>query len=104
MFGQMGSVGTRRGQKLFMRLKKHGLRLAAQRKPAVWMDCWGNGSDAHFHTQHVTLQIHRSVNCKRLLTRESVSSRHNTDSFEPSGGLQEREETISSLVITTVYL
>lgn len=96
MFGQMGSVGTRGGQKLFMWLKKHGLRLAAQRKPAVWTGCWGNGSDAHFHTQHVALQIHGSVNCKRLLTRESVSSRHNTDSLEPTGGLQQRKEMFSS--------
>lgn len=47
----------------------------------------GNGSDAHFHTQHVTLQIPRSVNCKRLSTRKSVNSQHNTKSFKPIGAL-----------------
>lgn len=33
------------------------------------------------------------MNHERLLTRESVSSRHNTDSSEPSGVQRERDET-----------
>lgn len=33
------------------------------------------------------------MNHERLLTRESVSSRHNTDSSEPSGVRRERDET-----------
>lgn len=33
------------------------------------------------------------MNHKRLLTRESVSSRHNTDSSKPSGVQRERDET-----------
>lgn len=63
------------------------------KESAAWKGCRPNGSDAHFHTQHVSLQIGGSVNHKRLLTRESVSSRHNTDSSEPSGVRREHDET-----------
>lgn len=87
-------------RRVYMINNRHpGLLLRDMRKSAVWIDCWGNGSDAHFHTQHVMLKIRRSVNCKRLLTRKSVSSQHNTQSFEPTGVLCKYEEELQYIVL-----
>lgn len=87
-------------RRVYMINNRHpGLLLRDMRKSAVWIDCWGNGSDAHFHTQHVMMKIRRSVNCKRLLTRKSVSSQHNTQSFEPTGVLCKYEEKLQYIVL-----
>lgn len=97
LVGQTSSMEKVNKKCLYDKKKQNidrGSLLRDMRKCAVWIDCWGNGSDAHIHTQHVTLQIRRSVNCKRLLTRESVSSQHNTDSFQPTGVLYQHEETL----------
>lgn len=60
------------------------------RKCAAWMGCWGMAVMHTFTPSMLTLQIPRSVNCKRLLTRKSVNSRHNTQSSEPIRALYRR--------------
>lgn len=88
LFGQTSSMEKVNKKCLYDKKKKD------MRKSAVWIDCWANGSDAHFHTQHVTLQIRGSVSCKRLLTRQPVSSQHNTDSFKSTGVPYQHDETL----------